>query len=246
MPFSNQTPEMPTTQWSLISKLQGTDETEARIALDQLCQGYHYPLYCQIRRRGLDHHDAEDVLHEFLAKLLRNESFGLASAEKGRLRTFLLTALQRFLINWQRGQVRRREREISRESLELIAKAGQRFDQDDFAHTESPDRLYDRQWMQELLKLVLGRIHTRYAARGKTALFVALQPVLLSGGSLKDHDCKMLCRDLEMRPGALRTAIYRLMSDYREAIRAEILQTVEAYDLGKQEFEELMAVFVKG
>ena len=115
--------EMPTTHWSLIARLKGVDTEQARMALDELCRAYHYPLYCYIRRRGLPHHDADDVLHEFLAKLLRLDTFGVADAEKGRLRSFLLVALRRFLNTWHKDQQKRREREISQEAIAAIAEA---------------------------------------------------------------------------------------------------------------------------
>jgi vacuolar-type H+-ATPase subunit D/Vma8 len=46
-----------------------------------------------------------------------------------------------------------------------------------------------------------------------------------------------------MRPGTLRTALYRLLEDYREALRREILQTVDDRSRAKAEYEELMAAF---
>ena len=61
----------PATHWTLIARLRNPDETVARIALDELCAQYHYPLYCYIRHRGLAHHDAQDALQDFFAKLLR-------------------------------------------------------------------------------------------------------------------------------------------------------------------------------
>ena len=61
----------PTTSWTLIARLRSGDEATARRALEDLCAQYRYPLYCAIRYRGLTHHDAEDALHGFLAKLLR-------------------------------------------------------------------------------------------------------------------------------------------------------------------------------
>lgn len=64
----------PTTEWTLISRLKSEDGATSARALDDLCRQYHYPLYCLIRSRGLAHHDAEDALHDFLAKLLRLES----------------------------------------------------------------------------------------------------------------------------------------------------------------------------
>lgn len=234
---------MPTTQWTLVARLNCGDMEHARAALDELCCAYHYPLYCQIRRRGLDHHDAEDALHDFLAKLMRNDSFGMADREKGRLRTFLGTALQRFLSNWQRDQHSKHGREVSREALEAIAEVEGRFELDEDAHHESPDRLYDRQWAHELMNMVMQRLRSRYSDNGRAGLFDALRPVLLSGGSLNDHDSDELAAKVGMRPGTLRTALYRLLEDYREALRREILQTVDDRSRAKAEFEELMTAF---
>jgi DNA-directed RNA polymerase specialized sigma24 family protein len=234
---------MPTTQWTLVARLNSGDAEHARAALDELCRAYHYPLYCQIRRWGLDHHDAEDALHDFLAKLLRNDSFGIADRDKGRLRTFLGTALQRFLSNWQRDLHSKHVREISREALAAIAEAEGRFEQDEAAHHESPDRLYDRQWATELMRLVMQHLRARYDAKGRVMLFDTLCPVLLSGGSLADHDSSQLAIQLNMRPGALRMALMRLLRDYQEALRQEILQTVDDSDMAKMEFEVLLAAF---
>jgi len=238
--------QMPTTQWSLIARLRGDDTGQARAALDELCRAYHYPLYCQIRRRGLSHHDAEDALHEFLSKLLRKESFGVADAEKGRLRTYLLVALMRFLNSWQRDQQRQDAREISAEALAAIAGVEGRFDLDESAHHESPDRLYDRQWAQELMNQVMQRLSARYEAKRKGALFAALRPVLITGGSLTDHDGIQLAEQLGIRPGALRTSLSRLLDDYREALRHEVMLTMEDRAEAKVEYAELKAAFMVG
>jgi DNA-directed RNA polymerase specialized sigma24 family protein len=234
---------MPTTAWTLVARLNCGNTEHARAALDELCRAYHYPLYCQIRRRGLDHHDAEDALHDFLAKLMRNDGFGVADRDKGRLRTFLGMALQRFLSNWKRDRHSKHGREVSREALAAIAEAEGRFELDEAAHHESPDRLFDRQWAHELMNMVMQRLRSRYAANGRAGLFDALRPVLLSGGSLNGHDSDDLASKVGMRPGTLRTALYRLLEDYREALRREILQTVDDRSRAKAEYEELMAAF---
>ncbi|MEQ1932816.1 MAG: sigma-70 family RNA polymerase sigma factor, partial [Fimbriimonadaceae bacterium] len=98
----------PVTQWSLFSRIRGGDERDAQRALNELCSQYHYPLYCYIRRRGLEHHDAQDALHDFLAKLLRNDSLKELREVDGKLRGFLGKALQRFLHNWHRDHANER------------------------------------------------------------------------------------------------------------------------------------------
>lgn len=242
-PSINRPAEMPSTQWSLIARLKGGDPALARMALDELCRAYHYPLYCQIRRRGLSHHDAEDVLHEFLSKLLRNDSFEIADSEKGKLRSFLLVALRRFLNTWHQDQNKQQKREISTEAIAAIAGAEGRFELDEAAHHESPDRLYDRQWAQELMGHVMQRLRSIYTCKGKAELFETLRPVLLSGGSLHGHDSEQLARQLGMKPGTMRSALKRLLEDFRELLRQEILQTVENRDLARGEFGVLMAAF---
>lgn len=239
-------PHMPTTTWSLIARLRQGTEREADAALDELCRAYHYPLYCQIRRRGLSHHDAEDALHEFLLKLLRLDTFGIADSEKGRLRTFLLVALQRFLSTWHDRNNRKEAREISSEALASIANAEGRFQIDQAAHQESPDRLYDRQWAQELINQVLRKLRQQYESKGRGPLFDGLRPVLLTGGSLTDECGEHLASGLALRPGAVRTALHRLREDFRETLRREILQTVADNDMAKAEHQVLMAVFREG
>lgn len=235
--------QFPTTEWTLVARLRNDDPAVSTRALDDLCTQYHYPLYCYIRRKGLAHHDAEDALHDFLARLLRLETIGLADAEKGRLRTFLLVALQRYLLNWRRDAQRYRDHEMSADAETAISTAEGRYQHEETGHHESPDRLYDRQWAQELMNLVLMRIRTTYAAKKKETLFDTLRPVLLTGGSLTGHDSAQLAAKLGMRPGALRTALMRLLADYREALRHEILQTVEDKEMAKNEWDSLMTAF---
>lgn len=238
---------MPATRWSLIQRLKAHDPAAASRAMDELCCIYHYPLYCQVRRRGLPHHDAEDALQEFFCKLLRNDTFGAADESRGRLRSLLLTSLQRFLNNWRRDEQKRLHREISAEAQAAIAGAEERFALDEMAHhQESPDRLYDRQWALEVMRQALQRLRQKYASRGKAAVFDTLRPVLLSGGSLTGHDSAHLAAQLGLRSGALRTALGRLLEHYGEALHEEVLQTVEDHDQARAECEELKTAFFPG
>lgn len=234
MPPASADGQFPVTQWSLLSRIRGTDEQEARRALNDLCVQYHYPLYCYIRRRGLEHHDAQDALHDFFAKLLRNESLqGLHEAE-GRMRGFLCKGLQRFLANWHRDHMRRRV-EISLEAEREMAEAEGRFQKEQFASDETPERLFERKWAHELMQGVLRRLEAAYAARNRSALFQALRPFILAGGSLRGEEPKKIAASLGMSPVALRVAMKRLLDDYRATLRSEIAQTVEnAKDLDRE------------
>ncbi len=233
----------PTTHWTLIARLRGGDAAEARRALDDLCAQYRFPLYCAIRRRGLDHHDAEDALHDFLAKLLRLETFAEADATKGRLRAFLATVLQRFLINWHESH-RHRRREVS---LDAPLPGGEddesRYRAEQFPEHDTPERAFDRQWARELLTRVFEKLREQYIRRRKSAVFDALSPVLLRGGSLRGEDLAALATTLGLSAGALRTTHHRFLQDYRALLEEEVFQTVSTREEVDAEIGHLLAVF---
>jgi RNA polymerase sigma-70 factor (ECF subfamily) len=232
----------PTTHWTLIARLKNPDAEVARRALDELCAQYRYPLYCAIRHRGLAHHDAEDALHDFLAKLLRLGAFAEANAEKGRLRSYLSTALRRFLSNWHRDHAARR--------LEVGAPEQENDDEiryrtDRFSEQDTPERLFDRQWARELLTHVLQRLEAQYAERGKSAVFTALSPVLQRGGSLRGEDTGALAASLGQSETTLRKTLQRFLEDYRALLEAEVFLTVEHHEEVADEIRHLQAAFRK-
>jgi DNA-directed RNA polymerase specialized sigma24 family protein len=232
----------PNTQWTLIARLKSEDAGTARHALEDLCRQYHYPLYCYIRRRGLTHHDAQDALHDFLAKLLRLGTFAAADAEKGHLRAFLSTALHRFLINWHEGRVRQRQ-EVSVDAEHFTAEDETRFLREKFSDEDTPDRVFERKWAKELLRRVMKQLGENYDARGKSALFKVLKPVLLRGGSLRGETPAALAGSLGIEEGALRTALSRLLGHYREALEKEVRQTVARDEDVAEELTYLRQLF---
>lgn len=234
--------KFPTTHWTLIRRLKSPDPGTARRALDDLCAQYYYPLYCYIRHRGFDHHDAEDALHEFFIKLLRLEAFEDARAERGRLRAFLGTALRRFLINWTRDQ-RHRGQEVSLDLAHPTGDPEERFRRERFTDADTPERIFDRKWGLELLHRVVHRLGESYAARGRAPVFETLRPVLLAGGSLRGEDTPRLAAALSTTEGAVRVALSRLLRDYRGFLEDEVLQTVDTRAEVDAEISHLMQVF---
>ena len=240
----------PTTSWTLIARLKSPDAAEALRALDDLVAQYHFPLYCAIRRRGLAHHDAEDALHDFLAKLLRLDAFAEADAAKGRLRAFLCTALARFLSNWHRDHADR-NREVSLDAPDLRGEssppdADARYLALLLPDHETPEQLFDRQWARALIERVEQRLAAQYSERGKTELFTTLAPVLHSGGSLRGEDTTRLAAVLGLSESGLRSALHRFLKHYCELLEAEILQTVATRAEVNEELAYLRAAFRKG
>lgn len=89
----------------------------------------------------------------------------------------------------------------------------------------TPEQAYDIQWALALLDRVLGRLGEEYARSGKGRLFAAVQDALW--GSEIAPTYGQIERDLNMSAGALRVAVHRVRTRYRELLRAEVAQTVD-------------------
>lgn len=232
----------PSTDWTLISRLRSRHENVAAAALEELCAAYHYPLYCFIRRRGLSHHDAQDALHEFLAKLLRNESLQGTHQEEGRLRGFLSMALSRFLANWHRDHAKERLN-VSIEAEQELARNEDRFQKEKLTDEDTPERVFERKWAQEMLRRVLAEMEGDYRRKDKLDLYRALRPVVLGGGSLVGEATAALAASLGMTTAALRVALSRFLGDYRDRLRREVRQTLTNPDDVDEELACLARAF---
>src|SRR5215471_10172411 len=90
-----------TTHWSVVLDAQG-ESPAAQRAIEILCLTYWRPLYGFARRQGLTREEAQDVIQEFFARLLEHRNLDAVRREKGRLRSYLLVSLKRFLASERR------------------------------------------------------------------------------------------------------------------------------------------------
>ncbi len=222
-PRTQQAQWFATTHWSLVLAANGEDSALGASALERLCTTYWRPLYAYVRRRGYSAEDAEDLTQNFFRRLLEKDYLRLALKERGKFRTFLLTSLQRFLINeWARQRTVKRgggQAPVSwdRESAEAFYLS---------ERTEhlSPEIVFERRWAVSVLELVLSKLREEHARAGKGKLFEALKDLLW--GDSESNSYSELASRVEMTEGALRTAMHRLRQRYRDLLRAEIAQTV--------------------
>ena len=119
-----------TTRWSVVLRAgragpgEGPGAEEGRAALERLAESYWAPLHAYVRRRGYDEEAARDLTQDFFARLLERRDVATAAPERGRFRSFLLTALQRFLVNAEE-RARAEKRGGGRRPLSLDAQDGE-------------------------------------------------------------------------------------------------------------------------
>lgn len=199
----------------------GEDSTQARKALEHLCATYWYPLYAFVRREGHGADDAQDLTQEFFARLLEKKWLDAVDREKGKFRSFLLAAMRHFLINeWDRAH--RLKRGGGEKVLSLDAQTAEARYAVEPADGMTADRIFERRWALTLLEQVLARVRREFLAVGREKLFEELK-VALTGEKVPYAEIAVR---LNLSEGAVRVAVHRLRTRYRELLRAEIGETV--------------------
>ena len=213
-----------TTRWSVVVEAQG-DSPAAQRALEILCRTYWRPLYGFVRRQGLGREEAEDLVQEFFAHLLEHRSLNTVRREKGRLRSYLLVSLKRFLASEQhraRG-VKRYESSLHLPLDEMLESEAADFE---LAETRSADQLYERRWALAVLEQALCRLESEYQAADNAELFDHLKEFLVGE---KDRPLQAeIGAELGMAENAVKQAFHRFRQRYRVLLREEIAHTVTA------------------
>src|SRR5262245_62086704 len=194
---------------------------EARSALVSLCEGYWYPLYAYVRRRGYPADQAQDLTQEFFIRVLEGRYLDRADPEKGRFRAFMLTSLKFFLAD--EGDRGRAQKRGGGSVLSLELSSGEERYLREPAHSETPERIFERRWALSALDRVIDRLRDEFIQHGRLDHFDRLKVFLLDRG---DTPYAALAREMGTSEGALKVAIHRLRKRYRDLFRQEIAETV--------------------
>ncbi len=221
-PPGRETPFL-TTRWSVVLTAGRGAGSDSQRALEELCETYWYPLYAYVRRRGHRAEDAQDLTQAFFARLLEKNAVGAADPRRGRFRAFLLASLKNFLANeWNRERAQKRGGGCSVLSLDFTA-ADARFVREPRDEL-TPERAYERSWALAVLERALAGLEREHAERGRQRLFERLKDTLVAGGLRVPY--RELAEDLDMTEGAVKVAVHRLRTAFREALRREVSETV--------------------
>jgi len=98
-----------TTHWSIILEANTLDEGRQRKVFDYLLGRYWKPVYCYLRRKGHDDQSAKDLTQGFFQELVLEKGIvQRANPQRGRFRTFLLTALDNYVVSLYHARMRRK------------------------------------------------------------------------------------------------------------------------------------------
>jgi DNA-directed RNA polymerase specialized sigma24 family protein len=159
-------PRFPTTAWSLVARAGQEGECQ-REALGQLLERYLPALHAHlVYRRGFRPEEADDLVQEFITgKIVEKDLIARADQELGKFRTFLLTALDRFVAN----QVRNQRAKKRSPGEGMLVSMGDR----DEAPREGggPSDVFDVAWARGVITQALEHVHQECEASGRGDLW---------------------------------------------------------------------------
>ena len=155
-----------TTHWSLVESAASTNKDNRRALISVLLERYWKPVYCYLRRKGYTNEEAKDLTQGFFHEVvLERHLVEKADPDKGRFRSFLLMALNRYLANVRKyGERQRRSPKGKLVPLEVV-------EPPELSHlapqADAEDR-FNYAWVSALLERVVEDVEAHCHRDGKT------------------------------------------------------------------------------
>lgn len=227
------------TLWTMVLTAKDPASADRRAALEKLIGTYWKPVYLFIRRKGNDRETAKDLAQAFFTALLERNFLQYVERDRGKFRTFLLTALEHFMAD-EHDRAQALKRGGGRQAISIdfaSAEAAMRA-----PSTESPDRLFRRDWALRVMAQALEALRAEFDAQGRASEFDALRLHLTEGtrGAPSGAD---LAKTLGVSEGDARKRVHRARLDYREAILGVIRSYTETEEDAREELAELLGAF---
>jgi DNA-directed RNA polymerase specialized sigma24 family protein len=225
-----------TTQWSLVHAARDGSETEARRALESLCEAYWFPLYAFVRRRGHPADEAADLTQAFFADLLSRPFLGGIDRSKGRFRSFLLASLEHFLSH-ERDKAGALKRGGGTRTFPLDTAGAETRYSHEPADRLTPEVVFERRWGLTVMERAMERLQAE--SGDEPGRFERLKPCLTGVDHARYGE---IAEALGTTENAVKAAVHRLRQGYGRLLREEIAQTVADPAEVDDEVRHLLAV----
>ena len=215
--------QIATTQWSQVLAARDGSETEARRALEGLCQTYWQPLYAYVRHQGASPDEASDLTQAYFTELLEKDLLADVDPTKGRFRAYLLATLRNFLSR-DRTRAGRLKRGGGTSTLSLDMEAGEERYTVHPSEEMTPEDIFEHRWAVTVLDRAMARLERDSSFTAGEEQFRSLKPYLT--GDRPQQPYRQVAASLGMSEGAVKVAVHRLRKRFGEYLRLEIAETV--------------------
>jgi len=212
---------------------------EGEVALEKLCRAYWFPVFAFAQRRGCGVEDAKDFTQQFFSRLLERNDFAGLDPQKGKFRTFLLSAFTHFLAN-ERDRAGTLKRGGGKLVLSLDGFSPEQLNT--LLPTEDcpPTKEFDMRWALAVLEQALNQLKAEMSAAGKTRQFDLLSPFLTAEAG--EGDYAAAAQKLAVADSSVAVLVHRMRQHYRELVRAVVAQTVSSATELEEEMRHLFDV----
>lgn len=215
--------EFITTEWSRVLAARDGSDSDARCALETLCQTYWYPLYAFVRRQGYEPDEARDLTQAYFAELLEKDFLDDVEPDRGRFRSFLLASLKNFMSH-ERDRARALKRGGATVTISLEETTVDGYIDDQPVDRLTPEEVFERKWALTVLQRAIERVRQEVRDSGTEARFEVLKPYLTGEAGRAPY--REVATELGMSEAALRGAVLRLRRRFGKALRTEVTDTV--------------------
>ena len=228
-PLSDPHSRFVTTRWSIVLSCSdsASDEEKAQAALAELCKIYWRPVFAFICRQGHSVPDAQDLTQEFFGRVIKGRLIQSADRNKGRFRSLLLKALQRFLYDeGDKRHARKRGGNLSFVSWDdWMTEAPTHLSiPEQQSNKWSPERIFDVRWAATVVERALRRLGDECEKHGRRRVFDVLSTCLTA--DREEVSYAKLARILGIQETAVKRLVHRLRERYRTLLREEVADTV--------------------
>jgi len=234
-----------TTHWSLIEDVEsGDDKDHALIGL--LLDKYWKPVYCYLRRKGYNNEQAKDLTQGFFHEVvLSRDLVQRADQSKGRFRSFLLHALNQYLIDEKRRQGALKR--IPRDKLVPL----------DFTNPpvlphaiskQPPEECFNYAWKSTLLDQSLSQVRDQCLDQGMEKHWhvfreKVVKPIL---EDLEPLSLKEICAKYNIESGTRASnMIVTVKRRFQAALKKNVRNTVTSEKQIDEELREILRFFPK-
>jgi DNA-directed RNA polymerase specialized sigma24 family protein len=208
----------PETRWTLILASRQGGEAR-RSALESLLGIYWRPLYVFARRKGLSTEAAEDAVQGFFLKLLEHDFPDRLDPARGRLRSYLLTGLERFLVTLhERESAQKRGGDLRLVSLDLLSA-----ERDLPGAPDAAVAAFEREWALTTMERALTRLRQEYTDGRRQG---PSEPFLRFFGPDDAPPYAEAAADAGLTVPQFKAALHRARARYRELLREEVAGTL--------------------
>jgi len=233
-----------TTCWTKISDFKTSDKAKKQLIISELSELYWKPVYCYLRYKGNSNEVAKDLTQGFFHEVVINRNLiQQADRTKGKFRTFLLTALDRYT-----RDVHQKETSGKRKP------SGKLFSLDEFDMPDvsieisdlTAEQGFNYAWVTDLLDQVFAEveqecINTQKEIHWKAFSARVVDPIINNKKAASFSEiCANLGIDSESRASNMVITVKRRL---RKALERKLAKLSQSGKEVEEEINELLKIF---